>query len=323
MIPTLMRFTDRHPTPADFHAEVLHGLTASQKWLPPKLFYDARGCRLFEALCETPEYYLTRTELGILRDFGAEIALALGDGCILIEPGSGNSQKVRRLLQDLHPAAYLPLDIAKDHLLQSARRLAADHPRLRVHAVCLDYNRGLEGLDFEGLPPEGKKVVFFPGSTIGNFEPLDATAFLRRVARLVGPGGGLLIGVDLKKDPELLHRAYNDAAGITREFNLNLLRRINTELFANFDADRFAHYAFYHARKSRIEMHLVSRCAQKVTVGRERIHFVEGETIHTENAYKYTVAQFRALAATAGFRPEGYWSDREKLFSVQYFRVVG
>jgi dimethylhistidine N-methyltransferase len=318
-----VRFTDRQPAPADFLAEVLEGLFAPQKRLPPKYFYDTRGSRLFEAICETPEYYPTRTETALFKRHAPEIAEAAGRSAVLIEPGAGAMGKVRLLLDELRPEHYLPLDISGEHLLLAAERLAADHPWLKVHAVCTDYSRGLDGLAWSEGPSHRKKIVFFPGSTIGNFEPAEAADFLRQTARLVAPDGGLLIGVDLKKDPELLHRAYNDSRGITREFNLNLLHRLNAELGADFDPNGFYHYAFYHARKGRIEMHLVSRGTQQVRLAGQTIGFADGETIHTENSYKYTVEEFRALARTAGFREVDCWTDPEFLFSVQYFEVAG
>lgn len=314
-----IRFTDRQPAPADILDEVLHGLFSPRKRLPPKLFYDKRGSELFEAICKTPEYYPTRTEIGILRDSAAEIAETVGRDCILIEPGSGNSQKVRLLLEALRPAVYLPMDISRDHLKLSVQALAAAYPWLRVHAVCADYSGGMEPFTLPELAAESKKVVFFPGSTIGNFERGETLVFLRRVAGLVEPDGGLLIGVDLKKDPALLHRAYNDARGLTRAFNLNLLRRINAELDADFDPARFYHYAFYNAGESRIEMHLISRGAQKIRLAGETVRFADGESVHTENSYKYTVEEFQRLARTAGFRAQGCWRDDGNLFSVHYF----
>jgi dimethylhistidine N-methyltransferase len=322
-VTSRLRFLDRKPKPADFRAEVLRSLSRPRKRLPPKFFYDRQGSALFEAICETPEYYPTRTETAILRDRADEIAEAIGLSCALIEPGSGNSRKVRLLLAALRPEVYMPLDISGEHLLDTAQTLAAEHPRLHICAVCMDYSLGLEGLEVSQLSMDRKKIVFFPGSTIGNFEPAEALDFLRQVVRLVQPDGGLLIGVDLKKDPERLHRAYNDARGVTREFNLNLLHRINAELNADFDPDRFYHYAFYHARKGRIEMHLVSQGRQEVRLAGERLAFADGESIHTENSYKYTVGEFQALARAAGLRAAGCWTDAEKLFSVQYFEVAG
>lgn len=321
MTPALRYSDSQRPTRADLLMDVLNGLSAPYKRLPPKLFYDARGSRLFEAICETPEYYPARTEAHILRRDAPQIAAAVGPDCLLIEPGSGAMDKVRLLLQALRPAAYVPLDISGEHLRAAALALAAAHPWLPIHAVCLDYSQGLDSLDWSELPTGRKKVVFFPGSTIGNFEPADAAAFLRQVARLVGPEGGLLIGVDLKKDPDQLHRAYNDAQGMTREFNMNLLRRLNAELSTNFDIDGFYHYAYYHARRSRVEMHLVSRRAQEIRLGPQRLRLADGESIHTENSYKYTVEEFQALAGAAGFRAAGCWTDPAGWFSVQYFEV--
>lgn len=314
-----IRFTDREPAQADILEEVLSGLLSPKKRLPPKLFYDKRGSELFEAICETPEYYPTRTEIGILRDYAAEIAETIGRNCILVEPGSGNSQKVQLLLETLRPAVYMPMDISKDHLKTSVQALGATFPWLHVHAMCVDYSAGLELVEPPPVSGASKKVVFFPGSTIGNFEPGDALAFLRRVASLVGPGGGLLIGVDLKKDPAVLHQAYNDAQGLTREFNLNMLHRINAELDADFDPGRFYHYAFYNARESRIEMHLISRGAQEIHLAGAVLRFADGESVHTENSYKYTVEEFRKLALTAGFRVGSHWLDDAKLFSIHYF----
>jgi dimethylhistidine N-methyltransferase len=317
-----LRFIDSEPAPADLRGEVLRGLSTPRKSLPPKLLYDRRGSALFEAICETPEYYPTRTEIGILKNSADAIVAAVGRNCLLIEPGSGNCRKVRLLLERLQPAIYMPLDIAKPHLLAASRGLAADYPWLSVQAVCMDYSRRFDGLDFIRDLTDLKKVFFFPGSTIGNLEPGEALAFLRRIAQLIGPGGGLLIGVDLKKDPARLHRAYNDADGVTREFNLNLLRRLNHELGAGFDPDRFYHYAFYNVPRGRVEMHLISRGRQEIPLEEDVMVFSDGESIHTENSYKYTVEEFQALAEAAGFRPAACWRDADQLFSVQYFEVA-
>ena len=314
-------FSDIEPAPADFLNDVLAGLSRPHKCLPPKYFYDGRGSRLFEAICESPEYYPTRTETAILQRYAPAIAEAIGPSCLLIEPGAGSVDKVRWLLDLLRPALFLPLDISGEHLLGAARALVAEYPWLRVHAVAMDYTRGLQRFDWSTMAAGHRKIVFFPGSTIGNFDPPEALDFLRQVARLVAPDGGLLIGVDLKKDPVLLHRAYNDAAGITREFNLNLLRRINAELGGDFDPDSFHHYAYYHVSKGRVEMHLVSRADQTVRIGGQRLSFREGESIHTENSYKYTLTEFGDLAARAGLMRAASWTDPANLFSVQYFVV--
>lgn len=308
-----VHFHDLHPTPADMRAEVLAGLAQAQKRIAPKFFYDAAGSALFDAICNLPEYYPTRTEIAILRTHGAAMAARLGREALLIELGSGSSLKIQVLLEALRPAVYMPVDISREHLLDSANRLAGDFPGLAVHAVCADYS-----VPF-ALPVEDHehpRAAFFPGSSVGNFEPTDAARFLRRVAALLGPGGRLLIGVDLRKDTARLEAAYNDAAGVTAAFNLNLLTRFNRELGADFDLDGFRHQAFYNTAEGRIEMHLRSLRPQQVQIGAARFAFRAGESIHTECSYKYSIAGFHALAQQAGFVPEAVWTDPEDLFSV-------
>jgi dimethylhistidine N-methyltransferase len=308
-----VHFHDLHPTPADIRAEVLSGLALPQKRIAPKFFYDADGSRLFDAICALPEYYPTRTEIGILRRHGAEMATLLGRDALLIELGSGSSLKIRTLLEALRPAIYMPVDISKEHLLSSAKNLAHSFPGLTVHAVCADYSTAFV------LPVadhEHPRAAFFPGSSIGNFEPDAAALFLSRVGALLGAGGRLLIGVDLIKDKDRLEAAYNDADGVTAAFNLNLLARLNRELPAEFDLDCFRHDAFFDEALQRIEMHLISARPQRVRVAGEVFEFVEGESIHTECSYKYSVAGFHALAREAGFRAEQVWTDPEHLFSV-------
>jgi dimethylhistidine N-methyltransferase len=277
---------------------------------------------LFNQICEQPEYYPTRTELQITRDHADEIAAAIGAGCVLVEYGSGSSLKTRILLDHLRePTAYVPIDISREHLLRSSRALAASYPGLAVRPVWADYTGEfhLPTIDGRERRRGGRVVAYFPGSTIGNFEPTEARQFLESVRRVCGRGGSLLIGVDLKKDPSLLNAAYNDAAGVTAAFNLNLLTRINRELGANFDTSAFEHHAFFNAAAGRVEMHLVSRRRQRVELGDgASISFEPGETIHTENCYKYTLASFRALAAEAGYRPEQVWTDEAGWFSVHY-----
>ena len=311
-------FYDRHPKPADFYREVMEGLTRSPRAIPPKFFYDETGSRLFDAICDTPEYYPTRTEMAILEQHVDEIANLVGPNCLLVEPGAGSTQKVRILLEAVRPEAYMPMDISKDYLREAAQELAADFPWLEVHAACADFT---QPLDLPYTPPGVPRVAFFPGSSIGNFEPQRAVAFLANIARMVGPGGGLLIGVDLKKDPSILYAAYNDTQGITAAFNLNLLNRINNELDGDFDPQRFEHRAFYNETEGRIEMHLVSREEQTVRVDNARFAFNEGEGIHTENSYKYGIEEFQAMARQAGFEPVATWTDAERLFSVHYFRI--
>jgi dimethylhistidine N-methyltransferase len=315
-----VRFHDLHPEPADIRAEVLAGLALPQKRTPPKLFYDRRGSELFDAITRLPEYYPTRTEIGILQRHGEDMAKLVGRDAALIELGSGNSVKIQVLLQALAPRVYVPVDISRDHLLASAERLAARFEGIRVQAVCADYSAPFElpeRLDGAG------RAVFFPGSSIGNFEPSDAESFLARIGEMLGPCGRLLIGVDLPKDEAVLHAAYNDAQGVTAEFNLNLLRRINRELAGTFDLDTFRHRAFFNRSESRIEMHLLSTRDQEVAVAGERFRFGEGESIHTESSYKYDIVDFHALAWRAGFEPERVWTDAHRLFSVHCLRHRG
>jgi dimethylhistidine N-methyltransferase len=307
---------DLAPAAADFRSEVLVGLSRPQKSLSPKFFYDVEGCALFEAICDLPEYYLTRTEMHILTRHAGDIAAALGAPVTLIELGSGSSRKVRLLLDAVRPRRYVPLDIARDHLFDSASAIARDYPWLDVRPICVDYSQPFE---FPDLADDSRRIAFFPGSSIGNFAPDEAATLLRTVAALLGRDGGLLIGYDLKKDPAILHRAYNDAAGLTAAFNLNLLRRINRELEGDFDLGRFDHSAHFAVDDSRIEMHLVSRVDQAVGVSGQVFEFAAGESIHTENSYKYSMDQFIGLAATAGFRPLETWTDPGRLFCVQLF----
>jgi dimethylhistidine N-methyltransferase len=312
-------FYDLAPGEESFRDAVLNGLGRAHKAIPCKFFYDARGSALFERICRLPEYYPTRTETAILEEYTADIAAQMGPHCRLIEFGSGASHKVRILLQALdRPAAYVPVDISREHLRDAAISLVEDFPSVPVIAVCADYTRPFS------LPPltgaSGKRVGFFPGSTIGNFEPDAAVGFLANYARVLGTGGEMLIGVDLKKDPEILDAAYNDRAGVTARFNLNLLERINRELDGDLDIDRFEHVAFYNEAEGRVEIYIRSLADQEARIAGNRIRFGEGELIHTEYSYKYAVPEFRALAAEAGFRPVDTWTDPAELFSVHYFR---
>jgi len=306
------------PAPADaLRADVLRGLAAVPKELPSKYFYDEAGSTLFEQICELEEYYPTRTELGIMRRHAAEMAALLGRRCLLIEYGSGSSIKTRLLLDHLaEPAAYVPVDISGAHLRRSAGALAREYPHVVVLPVCADFTHGVD-LPRGGRRP-ARRVVYFPGSTIGNFTPAEAVALLRQTARLCGAGGGLLLGADLKKDPAVLHAAYNDARGVTAAFNLNLLARLNRELGADFRLDQFRHYAPYNPCHGRIEMYLVSRLEQQVRIGPDRFCFAEGEPIRTEYSYKYSPKDLRALAVAAGFEVRQVWTDDRRYFSVLY-----
>lgn len=288
--------------------DVIAGLSLPQKSLPPKYFYDDAGSRLFERICRLPEYYLTRAELSLTRANLGSIARFAGRGGELIEYGSGESLKTRLLIRALRPAAYLPVDISQAALRGAVRRLSREFPWLRIMPVHGDFSRPIE------LPDSrARRVVYFPGSTIGNLTPEEAHAFLSMTR---GQAGKMLVGVDLKKDANVLHAAYNDSRRVTAAFNLNLLARINRELGADFDLKRFAHYAFYNAAAGRIEMHLISLRRQTVRIARHRFAFDAGESIHTENSYKYSREEFRALAAQAGFSGGKIWTDRRGLFAL-------
>jgi L-histidine Nalpha-methyltransferase len=295
--------------------DVIAGLSLPQKALPPKYFYDAAGSRLFERICRLPEYYVTRAELALTRANIGAIARFAGRGCELVEYGSGESLKTRLLIRALRPAAYLPVDISQPALEKARKQLAKDFRWLKVVPVPGDFSRPIE------LPrARAPRVVYFPGSTIGNLDPEEAHAFL---AMTRDQASRMLVGVDLKKDANVLHAAYNDSRGVTAAFNLNILARINRELGADFDLRKFSHYAFYNAAAGRIEMHLVSLARQSVRVARHhRFRFERGESIHTENSYKYSVEGFRALAARAGYSGKKVWSDRKGLFALHGLKAV-
>ena len=309
------------PATSDFARDLVAGLRATPKRIAPKYFYDAAGSRLFERITTLPEYYPTRAEMQILRErAGAVAALVPAEGA-LVEFGSGSSAKVRLLLARMPKLrAYVPVDISGEFLGEEARRLRAEHSSLQVVPVAADFTKPFALPDaVRGLPRAG----FFPGSTIGNFDPDDAKAFLRNAAGVLGAGAALIVGVDLVKDEAILNRAYDDAQGVTAAFNLNLLARANRELKADFDLEAFAHHAFFNEEQSRIEMHLVSRKVQQVHVAGATFAFDEGETIHTENSYKYTVDGFLRLAAEAGWRGSDVWTDKDRLFSVHALKANG
>ncbi len=313
--PGVVRFYSFLPRAERLLEDVLAGLALPKKSIPPKYFYDEQGCRLFEAICELPEYYLTRTETAILRGNIAEIAQFIGPEAQLIEFGCGVQAKTRILIQALQTQLYVPIDIAIDTLRTSSNELARRFPFLNIVGICADHTRPLALPEFVGVPIR-KKAVFFPGSTIGNFTPNEALAFLRQARKMAGAGGVLLVGVDLKKDKATLDAAYADAKGATAQFNLNLLRRINRELAADFQLNRFRHKAFYDPVLGRIEMHLESLYSQFVHVAGRRFDFAPGETIHTEISCKYSITEFQELGKRAGFTPEKVWTDPEQLFSV-------
>lgn len=316
---TRVAFHDLAPGEASFREEVLTGLARPWKAIACKFLYDARGSALFEEICGLPEYYPTRAEIAILEENSTAIAAGMGRNCHLIEFGSGASRKVRILLRALdRPAAYVPIDISREHLQRAADSLAAEFPDLPVIAVCADYTRPL------ALPiPTGRlgtRVGFFPGSTIGNFEPAAAAGFLMNCARILGRSGEMIVGVDLKKNSQILDAAYNDRSGVTAAFNLNLFGRINRELDADIDIAQFEHFAFYNDVMGRVEIYIRSLADQEARIGGRRLHFSRGELVHTEYSYKYAVREFQALAARAGFAPVSVWTDPDDLFSVHRLR---
>jgi dimethylhistidine N-methyltransferase len=306
-------------TASAFAADVRAMLTSRPRAISPKWFYDERGSQLFDAICELPEYYPTRTELDILTQYAPDIAAHIGPQAEIVEFGAGSLRKIRLLLDAMdEPARYLPIDISGEHLARSAAELQRDYAGLDVQPVVADYTQRM--LLPTQLPQAGRRVGFFPGSTIGNFTPDEALHFFV-VAGQVLRGGALLLGADLVKDPQVLHAAYNDAQGVTAAFNLNLLERANRELGTNFDLRKFWHSSFYNAPLSRIEMHLVSRERQRLEWNGERFDFDEGEAIHTENSYKFTIEGLHALAVRAGFRPGPVWTDADRLFSVHWLHA--
>jgi dimethylhistidine N-methyltransferase len=298
-----------------FIASLADGLSRTPKEIACKFFYDAEGSALFEAICALPEYYQTRTEVALLRRHAGEIAGLIGADAEIVEFGAGALRKVRVLLDALErPRGYSPIDISGAYLRDVTRRLAADYPRLALRPLVADFTTAVH---LPALPDAKSRAGFFPGSTIGNFRPDAAMALLRRMREMLN-GGGLLIGVDLVKDPALLHAAYNDAAGVTAAFNKNLLARANRELDAGFDLDAFAHYAPYNPKAQRIEMYLVSLKRQSVTLNGRVVEFQAGESIHTEDSHKYTMESFREIAARAGFVPRAVWADENRLFSLHW-----
>lgn len=312
-----VRLLDLHPPAGNFARDVLTGLSDSPKWMSPMYFYDAEGSRLFDLITELPEYYPTRAELEIMGAFMPQIAARVGPRACVIEFGSGSGLKTRQLLQGLdRPVAYVPVEISRDHLVASASELAAEFPAIEVLPVCADFTAPFE------LPEpdahQARNLVFFPGSTIGNFATPEAEQLLKVMHTEAGPGGALLIGVDLRKDRSTVEAAYNDGAGVTARFNLNLLERINRELGANFDLAAFEHRADWNAEAGRIEMRLISGRSQTVAVDGETLEFEVGETILTEYSHKYELSEFAELAARAGWRVDQVWTDAEALFSVQF-----
>ncbi len=315
---TLAAYLDFAPREESFRDVALAGLMRHRKSVPCRFLYDARGSELFERICELPDYYVTRAETALLAEHAGEIAARIGPRARLVEFGSGASTKVRLLLEALdRPSSYVPIDISGNMLHSAASAIAADFPALEVIAVCADYMDPLRLPTLVRLTRD-RRVGFFPGSTIGNLIPEEAVRFLRGCRELIGPGGAMIVGADLKKDPAVLHAAYNDAAGVTAEFTLNILARMNRELGADFNLKRFAHEAFYDEAAGRIEIYVKSLMDQLVTISGERIAFTADERVHVEYSYKFTIEEFRRLAVRAGFKPIDCWTDAENRFSVHY-----
>ncbi len=306
-------FHDHKPTGLSFRDAVINGLSRERKSIPPKFFYDERGSQLFDRICEQPEYYPPSVERRMLTRVAREIASLTGPGRILIEPGAGSAAKVRLILDALRPAAFVPMDISFDYLKSVATDLAEEYPWLPVHAACVDFTHSLP---IPEQTPHGPRLLFFPGSSLGNFDRDDAGVFLNLVRDTVGDDGMLLIGVDTKKNETILNTAYNDAAGVTAEFNINLLHRMRQELDADLDPDTFDHLAFYNTLAGRIEMHLVSRENQQLRINGHCFHIEAGESLHTENSYKYTPGEFLALASRGRFKPVRHWVDDDGLFAI-------
>lgn len=310
-------FDDQHPPAGDFLRDVVTGLRRSPKTIPPVYFYDRKGSALFDQITEAPEYYVTRTELALLDAIAPELAERSGHGAVVVEPGSGSSVKIRKLLDALgDPAGYVGLDISRDHLLDACAELKLDYPDLSIGAVCGDFTNGL---DLDHLPlPEGRRVVFFPGSTIGNFEPDAARSVLAGFRSGMRRGDAVLIGADRVKAPDTLVAAYDDSAGITAQFNLNLLTRINRELDGTIPVEAFRHLSLWNAEKSRIEMHLETTRKVSFSINGEHFELEKGERLHTENSHKFTPQAFETLANSAGFEVTRSWSDGDEFFTLYW-----
>lgn len=306
---------------SEFLTDTLHGLSLSQKMLPSKYFYDEKGSQLFDQICELQEYYLTRTESKLLNDISKDLDELLSSESNLLEPGSGAGDKLKILLSSLSNLKKITLlDISQEMLVNSGKKLRSLYPQIEVNTIVGDFTEVSEyHEEIETL--KGDKVIFFPGSTIGNFSPIEAGKLLSSFASVAGENGALLIGVDQIKDKTLIEEAYNDSKGITAEFNLNMLRRINRELNGTFNTEQFTHKAFYNAESSHIEMHLVSSCPQTASVNGTTFNFSEGETIHTENSYKYSPDGFRSIARTAGWHPIQHWEDPNKWFGLHFLKI--
>jgi dimethylhistidine N-methyltransferase len=315
---TTLTFHNHKPETLSLQEAVVTGLSKAKKAIAPKFFYDQRGSELFDQICNQPEYYPPTIEQSILSSNADEIANLAGEGRVLVEPGAGSAAKVRLLLNNLQPSAYVPMDISFDHLKSAATDLSNDYPWLPVHATCVDFTHSLPIPD---VVPNGPRMLFFPGSSIGNFERKEANEFLSMIHDAIGKNGMLLIGVDTKKNEDILNAAYNDEAGVTAEFNMNLLLRIKKELGIDFSLDNFKHNAYYNSDAGRIEMHLVSTRKQTLNINGHTIILDKDESVHTENSYKYSPDEFITLAENNNFEPVKFWTDTDNLFAVYLMKI--
>lgn len=320
--PENLTFNELDRAPSRMCEDVLEGLRNSPKSLPSYLLYDARGSQLFDKICELDEYYLTEAECSILEANAKEIASLIGSPSLLIEYGSGNARKIRILLRELSGGVtYIPVDISREFLLENSQKLAREFPKVAINAFCADFHTGLSYGQLKSFPP--RRALFFPGSTIANYAPDKAVRLMRQIRELLGEAGVMIVGVDLKKESAIISRAYNDSKGVTAEFELNALVRLNRELGANFDVSAFFYHGFYNLPENRVEMYLVSQKPQIVRILGETFSFSKGETIHVEDSYKYTVKQFQELAQSAGLTPGRVWCDSKRLFSVHLLLCPG
>jgi dimethylhistidine N-methyltransferase len=306
----------------EFHEAILEGLSLPQKTISPKFFYDERGSEIFDKICETPDYYITRTEIGLLNDIQDELYNLAEPGSAVVEYGCGSSIKIKALLSALpEPSHYIAIDISKTHLISTAKEIASNYSNISVAAICADFMEPIDWPDRASFE-SSKRLAFFPGSTIGNLNPDEASQFLKYVRHLVGNEGSFIIGVDMKKDTDIFNRAYNDEEGHTADFNLNLLHRMKKELDADINISEFSHKAFYNEKLGRVEMHLISNTKQNITIDNSEHSFEKGESIHTECSYKYSVAEFSELAKQSGFSVLKNWCDKKKFFSIYFLKAI-